>query len=126
MSKSKTPNFDDMEVLDDTNDEYDDSESEWIDLDRGESVVGEIREINPDCGDYGTTVLELSRGLGDNVCMWSNRQIDNKIEQHGLGVGEVVGIKHTDREQTFTPDGSDEPVKFDVYEVRAVNVGGND
>ena len=126
MASSKQPSFDDMEVMNGNQSDYDDADDEWLDLEAGESVVGEIRTINEDCGKHNTTVLELSRGLGDNVLMWSNRQIDRVLKNNELGVGEVVGIKHTNRTDTFTPTGEDEPVTFDVWEVRAVSPGGDD
>lgn len=123
MASSKNPNFDEMAVVTGDDNQYDD-DGEWLDLEAGESVVGELRAINENCGQHDTTVLELSRGLGDNVTMWSNRQIDRVLEKNEIGVGEVVGIKHTNKTDTFTPSGEDEPVTFDVWEVRCGLDGG--
>ncbi|OYR77658.1 hypothetical protein DJ84_21685 [Halorubrum ezzemoulense] len=124
MASSKNPAFDEMAVVTGDDNNYDD-DGEWLDLEPGESVVGEIRAINENCGQHNTTVLELSRGLGDNVTMWSNRQIDRVLEKNEIGVGEVVGIKHTTETDTFTPSDSDEPVTFDVWEVRCGLDGGD-
>ncbi|MFY4815492.1 hypothetical protein ACOJIV_22755 [Haloarcula sp. AONF1] len=125
MASSKNPAFDEMAVVTGDDNQYDD-DGEWLDLEAGESVVGEIRAINENCGKHDTTVLELSRGLGDNVTMWSNRQIDRVLQKNEIGVGEVVGIKHTTETDTFTPSGEDEPVTFDVWEVRSgLDEGGD-
>ena len=126
MASSKQPAFEDMRVVSGSDQDYDNSDDEWLDLEAGESVVGELRSINENCGKHDTTVLELSRGLGDKVTMWSNRQVDRALVNNEVGVGDVVGIKHTEETNTFTPDGEDEPVTFDVWEVRAVDYGGGD
>lgn len=101
-----------------------DDDAEWIELDQGEEVVGELRNIKPNCGDYDTTVLRISRGPGDEVLMWSNRQIDNRLEENDVGTGDVVRIVHTEETSTYTPEDADEPVEFDVYKT-FVRAGGN-
>jgi len=121
MATQDTPSFDDLETVD-TSDESDDYDTDWLDLESGESVVGEIRAIKPNCGQYDTTVIELARGLGDIVAMWSNGQIDRALESNELGEGDVVGIKHTEETRTFTTDDGDER-EFDVWEVRAMGDG---
>jgi len=78
MTTQDTPSFDDLETVN-TSDESDDYDTDWLDLEPGESVVGEIRAIKPNCGQYGTTVIELARGLCDIVAMWSNGQIDSAV-----------------------------------------------
>ncbi|MFC6613563.1 hypothetical protein ACFQAS_01085 [Halopenitus salinus] len=87
MSTQKTPAFDDLEPVEANTEEQDDYDTEWIDLEPDENVVGEVRAITPNCGDYDTTVLEIARGLGDVVCMWSNKQIDRLLESNDLGEG---------------------------------------
>ncbi len=72
MVQSETPSFDELETVDTTPDDADDGDAEWLDLDAGEAVVGEIRALKPNCGEHNTTVIELARGLGDVVVMWSN------------------------------------------------------
>ncbi|WP_135365881.1 hypothetical protein [Halosimplex halophilum] len=48
-------------------------------LARRERAAGILRRKNlgkkPNCGQYDTTVIELARGLGDIVAMWSSGQI---------------------------------------------------
>ncbi|MFA9516329.1 hypothetical protein ACERIT_03785 [Halopenitus sp. H-Gu1] len=124
MSTKKTPAFDDLDPVEANDDEQDEYDTEWLDLDPGENVVGEIRAVTPDCGDYNTTVLEIARGLGDVVCMWSNNQIDRALEDNDLGEGDVVGIMCTEETRTYTPEGSDEEQTFNIWEVRAL--GGDD
>jgi len=126
MAAQDTPAFDDLAPVEANDDEQNDYETEWLDLDAGESVVGEIRAVKPNCGKYDTTVLEIARGLGDVVCMWSNGQIDRALKANDLGEGDVVGIKHTEETRTYTPEGSDEEQEFDLWEVRALDRGGDE
>jgi hypothetical protein len=121
MATQETPSFDDLEPVDNsTSDDYD---SEWIDLEPGESVVGEIRELTPNCGKYDTTVIELARGIGDVVAMWSNSQIDNALDDNDLGESDVVGIKHTEQTSTFTNEDGEEQ-EYDIWKVRELPAGG--
>ncbi|MCL9812514.1 hypothetical protein [Natranaeroarchaeum aerophilus] len=118
MATQETPAFEDLEPVEPESNE-DDYETEWIELDRGEKVVGEVRSVNPNCGDYNTTVLELARGLGDVVSMWSNGQIDRVFEEQELGEGDVVGILHTEETRSFVDDDGNE-VEYDNWEVRVL------
>ncbi|SFR85737.1 hypothetical protein SAMN05216559_0130 [Halomicrobium zhouii] len=122
MAANDTPDFDDLEPVE-INEQEDDSDAEWLDLEPGESVVGEVRAVRPNCGQYDNTVIELARGLGDVVVMWSNGQIDRAFRVNDIGEGDVVGIKHT--EDTATAENEDgEEYEFDIWEVRAL--GGDD
>lgn len=122
MSANDTPDFDDLDPVE-TNEQDDDYETEWLDLEPGESVVGEVRAVRPNCGEYDNTVIELARGLGDVVAMWSNGQIDRAFRVNDLGEGDVVGIKHTEDTATAEDDNGEE-YEFDIWEVRAM--GGDD
>jgi hypothetical protein len=82
MATQETPSFDDLEP--------------------SESVVGEIRELTPNCGKYDTTVIELARGIGD-----------------------VIGIKHTEQTSTFTNEGGEEQ-EYDIWRVRELSAGGSE
>ena len=123
MATQNTPAIDDLEPVETQTDDGNDYETEWLDLDRGEHVVGELRAVKPNCGKFDTTVLELARGLGDVVSMWSNNQIDRFLEDNDLGEGDVVGIIHTEETRTFTTDNGEER-EYDVWEVRTM--GGDD
>jgi len=125
MAQSEMPSEDDFELID-PNDDFDDDgqDKDWLDLDAGEHVIGEIRDLNPNCGDNDTTVIELARGLGDVVLMWSNNQIDRALDSKDLGVGDVVMIKHTEDTRAFTNDDGEE-IEYDVWRVGVVG-GGDD
>jgi len=119
MATGETPAWEDLDPVE-TDDENDDYDTEWLDLDPGEIVVGELRAVKPNCGKYDTTVLEIARGIGDVVTMWSNGQIDRVLQQKDLGEGDVVGIKHTEETRTFTTEDGDEQ-EYDLWEVREMN-----
>jgi len=116
---SKTPSFDEMEAVD-APDSSGEDDAEWIELEPGESVVGELRKRQETSHD--NDVLEIARGLGDVVVMFSNGQIDRRLdtlaEKHGSAEGLVLGFKKTEQIQTFTPEGSDEEVEYNLWEVR--------
>lgn len=116
MASERAPSFDDLDPV--AND-YDDDDVETLKLDPGESVVGEIREINTGLGDYDSTLLIIARGLGDVVKIWSNRQIDAQMASADLGEGDVVGIKKTEETSTYTDDTGQEQ-EYHIFEVRAV------
>ncbi|WP_336024766.1 hypothetical protein [Halobellus salinisoli] len=120
---TETPSFDEMEVVDAPNQSGDD-DAEWIELDAGESVVGELRK-RQESQKYPNDVLEIARGLGDVVVMFSNNQIDRTLDsladKHGSAEGLVLGFKKTEEIRTFTPDGADEEVEFNIWEVRQMS-----
>ena len=117
---TETPSFDEMETVD-APDQSGDGDAEWIELDAGESVVGELRK-RQETQDYDNDVLEIARGLGDVVVMFSNGQIDRRLDsladEYGSAEGLVLGFKKTEETRTFTPNGSDEEVEFNLWEVR--------
>ena len=115
MATNELPSDDEFELIEPETDSQD-YESEWIDIEPGEEVVGEIRAIKPNCGQYDTTVIELARGLGDIVAMWSNGQIDTTLETNEIGEGDVVKIEHTEETRSFTTEDGDER-EYDVWNV---------
>lgn len=115
MATEDMPSDDEFTLVDGSDDSSD-YETEWIDVEAGESVAGEIRAIKPNCGQYDTTVIELARGLGDLVAMWSNGQIDTALEANEIGEGDVVKIEHTEETRSFTTEDGDER-EYDVWNV---------
>jgi hypothetical protein len=117
---TETPSFDEMEAVD-APDQSGDADAEWIDLDAGETVVGELRK-RQETQDYDNDVLEIARGLGDVVVMFSNGQIDRRLDtladEYGSAEGLVLGFKKTEETRSFTPPGEDEEVEFNIWEVR--------
>ena len=120
---TETPSFDEMEPVENPDTSGDD-DGEWIELDAGESVVGELRK-RQETEKYDNDVLEIARGLGDVVVMFSNGQIDRQLDsladKHGSAEGLVLGFKMTEEERTFTPSGQDEEVEFNIWEVRQMS-----
>ncbi|EMA25734.1 hypothetical protein [Haloarcula argentinensis] len=114
MATQETLSFDDLEPVDNSTDDYD---SVLIEPEAGESVVGEIRDLSPNCGKYDTTVIELACGISDVVAMWSNNRINNALDDNDLGEGDVVGIKHTEQTSTYTNE-ADEEQEYDIWEGR--------
>ena len=113
MATNETPSFDDLTPV---SNDFDD-EAEEIELEPGENVVGEIRELNTGLGEYNSTLIHIARGIGDVVKLWSNRQIDAQMERAGLGVGDVVGIAKLEETATYT-DGDGEETEYNLFEVR--------
>ena len=116
MASKEAPSFDDLEPV--AND-FDDDDAEQIQLEPGDSVVGEIRQIHTGLGEYDSTLLYIARGLGDVVKLWSNRQIDAQMEAADLGVGDVIGIKKTEDTGTFVDEETGEEIGYPLFEVRS-------
>jgi len=114
-AQDQSSDFDALEPVE-VDDDTDDEDAEWIDLDEGESVVGEIREIKENCGDYDSRVYKIARGLGDVCLLWGKASIDRQIDSGDLGPGSVVGIKNTG--ETYTTESGNEGTR---YEVRSTN-----
>lgn len=112
-AEKQTDAFDDLKPVDVP--ETDDDDLEWLDLDDGESVVGEIREIKENCGEFNSRVYKISRGLGDVVLMWGKASIDRQIDAADLGAGDVVGIRNTGK--SYSTDNGNEGIEFEVRTV---------
>ena len=95
---------------------YDD-DTEWIELDGGESIAGEIRTLNPTAGQYDTGMIQISPAPGELKNLWLNKQVKDQLEAEELGEGSVCGIINTGETASFTTD-DDETVEYDIYEVR--------
>lgn len=116
MASEQAPSFDDLDPV--AND-FEDDDAEQIQLEPGDNVVGEIRQIHTGLGEFNSTLLYIARGLGDVVKLWSNRQIDAQMEAAGLGVGDVIGIAKTEETATYTDDDGEE-TEYNIFEVRSV------
>jgi len=93
-------------------DDLGDDSDDWLDLEDGESVVGELRKVREDCGEYGSRVYRISLGPGEEKLMWGNASVDRQIDQANVGRGDVIGIKNTgETYETERGEGT-------VYEVR--------
>ena len=96
---------------------YDDDDSEWIELDAGSYLLGEIRTLNPTAGQYDTGMIQISPAPGELKNLWLNKQVKDQLEAEELGEGSVCGIINTGETASFTTD-DDETVEYDIYEVR--------
>lgn len=116
-TNDSTPSFDDLNPV---SNDFDDDEVEQIQLEPGENVVGEIREINTGLGEHNSTLIHIARGIGDVVKLWSNRQIDAQMHRADLGVGDVIGIQKKEETATYTDDETGEENEYHLFEVRAL------
>ena len=96
---------------------YDDDDSEWIELAAGSFLLGEIRTLNLTAGQYDTGMIQISPAPGELKILWLNKQIKDQLEAEELGEGSVCGIINTGEEASFTNDDG-ETVEYDLYEVR--------
>ena len=95
MATENLPSEEEFELVEADSDS-DDYETEWIDVEPGGSVIGEIRAVKPNCGKFDTAVIELARGLGDIVAMWSNSQIDRTLDAEYFGYRSVNSSSSTE------------------------------
>lgn len=103
--------FDDLKPVDTPDD--DDEEAEWLDLDDGESVVGELREIRENCGEYGSRVYKIQTGIGEPVkLLWGKASIDRQVDAADLGPGSVLGILNTG--EKYETDNGYSGVRYEV------------
>lgn len=110
MAAKESDPFDALAPVDTPDDS--DENAEWLDLEEGESVVGEIREIKENCGEYGSRVYKISRAPGDVVLMWGKASIDRQVDAADLGVGDVFGVRNTGEE--YETENGYTGIKFEV------------
>lgn len=121
MASESVPSFDELETVNPSTD-YEDEDVERIKLEPGESIVGEVREIRRNLGEFDSTLIFLARGLGDVVKMWSNGQIDRRLDAANVAEGDVIGIAKGEEEQSYTDD---EGEVQDFYEFEVRVLGGS-
>lgn len=112
MAKGQTPEFDEMQKVD-QDDDLDDEDVDWFDFeDPGDTVVGELREVKHDCGPNNSRVYKISRGIGDTTLFWGAGSLNQQFDQSELERGDVIGVRLTD--ETY----ENEHGEFPVYDVR--------
>ena len=103
--------FDDLKPVDQPDDDGEDVE--WLDLAAGDSVVGELREIRENCGEYGSRVYKIQTGIGEPVkLVWGKASIDRQVDAAELGPGSLVGIQNTGEE--YETDNGYSGVRYEV------------
>lgn len=90
----------------------DDSDAEWIDLEHGEHVMGEVAAIREDCGEYDNRVYEIIPEPGERVCFWGAAHLDNLVDEADVTSGDVVFVENTG-EQYETDYG-----RGDIYDLK--------
>lgn len=99
------PDLSGFDFAEESNADDSDDDAEWLDLDEGDHVVGELREVKENCGEFDSRVYTISRGPGDEVLMWGKASIDRGIDNLEAEPGDVVFIQNTG-EQFETDDGN--------------------
>ena len=123
MAAQDAPSFDDLTPINPSND-TDDDEVPTVKLDPGEDIVAEIRHIERNVGRYGNNVLHLTLGDGTLCKMWSNRTIDDALEEAGVGAGDTIGIRKDSDPYTYTiedDDGNEEEREAYVFQVAVLD-----
>jgi hypothetical protein len=111
-TEDQSSGFDDLEPVESP--DYEEEEVEWVDLEDGESIVGELREVRENCGDNNSRVYKIADEIGEPLkLLWGKASIDRQVDQADLGPGDVIGIRNTG--DSFETDNGYEGT---VYEVR--------
>ena len=87
---------------------YDDDDAEWLDLEPGQHVVGELRDVKENCGKNNSRVYKLARGIGDLVLLWGNNSLDRRFDDEDFSKGDVIAIRCTT--ETYTNDHGEFPI----------------
>jgi hypothetical protein len=112
-SEETQSGFDDLEPV--SSPDYDEENVEWIDLEEGETIVGELREIRDNCGENNSRVYKIADEIGEPLkLLWGKASINRQIDDSDLGPGSVIGIQNTG--DTYETDSGYEGT---VYEVRS-------
>ena len=112
MSKGTTPSIDDLEPV--SNNGRDDEVPE-LELEPGDSFVGEVRSIERGLGDYESTLVHFSSDeipLGEQRKYWAPGHVDAQFYGADVQEGDVVGLIK-DEEPTKVRDDDGEIVLDD-------------
>lgn len=105
--------FDDLETA---SVDADDADTQWLDLESGDEIIGELVAVNTDCGEYDSRVYELKDEIGaPHKLIWGKASIDAQIDDLAIESGDVIGIRNTGVE--FETDNG-AGVEFEVGVVR--------
>ena len=115
MSNTKTdiPDFDDLDSV-----EVDSGgNGEWINLDAGDEVGGEITDVNLDAMEYG--VVEI-----DGRPFSLNKTIRDQMVS-ALVEGGIMVVRKSEDEESFEDDDTGETVTYNPKEARFGRAGGD-
>lgn len=114
--ESSYPSFDDLDqvVIGDFDD--DEPEPEWIDLEDGQSLVGELVGVTENAGIHNNRLYKLRTDDGPAL-LWGATNLDFQFNQAGVEAGDVIGVRRT-AERFTTTDENGEPVLNEEGEPR--------
>lgn len=114
MSQGATPNIDDLSPAS----EPENDEVPELNLNPGESFVGNLLSIDHELGEYDSTLaIFLDPQLGEKRKMWLPGHVEAQFYSADIEEGDVVGlIKEEELTKVDTDD--DETVEYNRIEVR--------
>ena len=112
MSKGKTPNIDDLSPVSNTSN---DDEVEDLELEPGDSFVGEVRSIERGLGEYDSTLVHFAtEQLGEQRKYWLPGHVDAQFYEADIEEGDVVGLI---KEEEPTSGENDDGEEFEYHRV---------
>lgn len=100
MSDETSDPFAGCKTVEQTMNDGDDGDDEWVDLDPGEHVRGEVVRIQPHTGQYDQVLYEFRVDVGETVLMFGKGGMDHQIEQLAVEAGDVIVVQNTGEEFT--------------------------
>jgi hypothetical protein len=107
MSKGKTPDIDDLSPV--SNDDNDD-EAEDLELEPGDSFVGEVRSIQQNLGEFDSTLVHFSSDeipLGEQRKYWLPGHVEAQFYDAEIEEGQVIGLIKDEEPTEANPDDGD-------------------
>lgn len=75
------------------NEQFDEDDGEWVDLNDGDVLQGELVRVVENAGKYDSRVYEIDTGLDENRLMWGNGSVDSQVDEAGIEPGDLIHIK---------------------------------
>jgi hypothetical protein len=89
----------------------------------GDEFVGDVRHIERNVGKYDKMLVHVTVD-GEPRKYWCQAEVERKLERAGIGPGDTVGVRKSERSYTFENDDGEEieAYEFDV----GVSDGGDE
>ncbi|PSQ31652.1 hypothetical protein BRD16_01705 [Halobacteriales archaeon SW_6_65_46] len=102
-------------------------EQDAISLDPDEYLIGEVRHIERDVGEYGSDVIHLTltetdvSGFagGDMAPYWAGNTVSRKVTENDVGPGDLIGLRKDAEPYTYTGQDGEESEAYD-FELRVL------
>ncbi len=108
----------DFDSLPESEVDHDGSDSnQFINLEPGDSLVGELAYQEFDVGGNDSTILCIRTGPGEYCKYWSNGQVNSVLGAEGVSLGDTVGIRKTEETDSFENDDGEE-IEYHLMDVR--------